>query len=180
MLPLSVIRRVDFFNSLTVPSFCPRYYEVIRLLSGHQVRVVASLHLTALRGPGQTSRGKGKQRPAAAVPNTVPPRLDIGRRVPVHSHSDRPAFRGFTCVRCCGASPASIPHALAGADRNAQIRLQVSCSCLQLVLASSRPHRGLPPPITYPCPARPVALRAPSVTAAPSSSFHLKSAQEWS
>ena len=58
----------------------PRYYGVIRLLSRHRARVVASLASTA-GGPGEISWGKDEQLPAASVPNTVLPRLDIGRRV---------------------------------------------------------------------------------------------------
>ena len=65
-------------------------------------------------GPGEISWGKDEQLPAASVPNTVLPRLDIGRRVDRHACPDRPALRDFTCVRCCGSPRASIPHALAG------------------------------------------------------------------
>jgi len=62
---------------------------------------------------------------------------------------DQPAL-GFTCVRCCGSSRASIPHGLA-----AKIPVHwsiLSCSCIRLAVASVRPRRGLSPPITHPCP----------------------------
>ncbi len=65
-------------------------------------------------GPGEISWSKDEQLAAASVPNTVLPRLDIGRCVVGHASPDRPALRGFTCVRCCGKPRASIPHALTG------------------------------------------------------------------
>ena len=83
----------------------------------------------------------------------------------------RPALRGFTCVRCCGLSKASTPHALAGSARSAALNCRASCSCLRLTVASSRPRRGLPPPITHPCQAHPArSARLRSVAGLPPAS----------
>ena len=61
-------------------------------------------------------------------------------------------------------TPASIPHALTG--KTLPFLEYLSCSCLRLGVASSRPPRGLSPPIMRPCLARAVGLRPPSVAPA--------------
>ena len=60
----------------------------------------------------------------------------------------RPALRGFTFVRCCSLPRASIPRVLTA---KAPDTLGTSRSCLRLMVASNRPHRGLSPPSIYPC-----------------------------
>jgi len=102
------------------PPSLHRFSPASLLLWGNPTSLRASnprrclLGLYRYGGPGEISWSKDEQLPAASVPNTVLPRLDIGRCVAEHACPDRPALRGFTCVRCCGKPRASIPHALAG------------------------------------------------------------------
>ena len=50
-----------------------------------------------------------------------------------HAHPDRPALRGFTCVRYGGKPPASIPHLLAARTARVSRRRPPSAVCLWLL-----------------------------------------------
>ena len=111
-------------------------------------------------GPEEISWGKIEQCLAAAALSTAWTRSDIGRRVRWHTCPGQSASKGSLAFGA--AIRFRLPSHTPSRERRlgAWVRL-VSCSCLQLVVASDRPHRGLPPPFTQPCPAHPrYALRS--------------------
>jgi hypothetical protein len=60
--------------------------------------------------------------------------------------------------------PASIPHALAGRSVGATLTRPFPCSCLWLLVTSSRTQKGLAPSIVHPC----LTHRGRATAAAPS------------
>jgi hypothetical protein len=147
----------------------PRYYGAIRLLLRLRPLVVAFSSPTACadlkRSPGVRLSNFSPSPPSLPHGHDRISGVVLGGTLAL----TRRPHKGFTCVRDCDMLPASIPHALTGKTIPVHWSFIVSCSCLQLVVASDRPHRGLSPPFTEPCPAHlhSGSLRSPALREVP-------------
>ncbi len=131
---------------------------MIRLLLRHRSDVTTGP--TATCGPEELSRGKNTRLPTAAAPNTVLPRLDIGRHVPWHAHPDKPACAGVHFRSVLWFAPSfhpTPPHGLApqpGAPGQ-----DVGAAAVHVRFPPVGVRGGLPPPVLRPCPAHQGASR---------------------